>query len=77
MLRRENQFPGRWYRLESEIAEHYVGKNATGTDTSSSRLAHLPGPRHGGPVGSSPSTQAFERSGTSKGGEIRKTVGND
>ena len=26
MLTRENQFPGRWYKLEAEIAEYYVGK---------------------------------------------------
>ena len=78
MLRRENQFPGRWYRLESEMADHYVGKGATGTDYVEFGLSLIyPGRKTRRPSMFVAKYQVFDSKGTSKGGEIRKTVEND
>ena len=79
MLRRENQFPGRWYALESDMAEFYVGKTATPGDYVEFGLTltydTLKTRR---PNKFIAKYQVFDAKGTAKaGGEKKKTVEND
>jgi hypothetical protein len=79
MLRRQNQFPGEWYRLESEMADVYVGKTATGTDYVNFGVTLVyESKKTRRPKQFIARYQAFDEKGTSKGGgEKKKTVEND
>jgi Domain of unknown function (DUF4157)/DNA/RNA non-specific endonuclease len=79
MLRRENQFPGRWYRLESEMADIYVGKKSTGKEYVEFGLTLVyPTTTTRRPSRFVVKHQAFDEKGVSiEGGEKRKTVEND